>query len=194
MTTLVTMMVLAYLATSTSLAAMVRRARSLPPDASTDSQRLKRFKAAVILATGFKYALMIGVVVLCFLDYQTLRYWIGAIGAIMGLEELWAGFSMLQSANTFSLRSTSSPEKVLKALEREAAALKHRRGLQLLSSVLFVAIIMFFFFQTKAHRYLSLWDLGGVIFFYATFQLWFILRMRYLHIVGGKLQNFPAAM
>ena len=79
----------------------------------------------------------------------------------MGLEAIWAGFSMLHSANTFSLRVTSSPEKVLKALEREAAALKHRRGLQLLSSALFVAMFMFFFFQTKAHLYLSLWDLAA---------------------------------
>ena len=112
----------------------------------------------------------------------------------MGLEAIWAGFSMLHSANTFSLRVTSSPEKVLKALEREAAALKHRRGLQLLSSALFVAMFMFFFFQTKAHLYFSLWDLGGVIFFYASFHLWFILRLQYLRIVGGKLQNDPAAV
>jgi hypothetical protein len=76
----------------------------------------------------------------------------------MGIETLWGGFSM----------PPRRPIPVTKNFTRSI----------LISMVLGVAIAIFFFFDKKIYVYLSLWDLGGVIFFYISLQTSLLFRFR----------------
>jgi hypothetical protein len=192
MKTLLAMMVLAYVAASAYMTIILLRAQSLPPDASEDPQRVKKFKTAAMLATFTKFALVIGFFIVFFLNYRTLRHWVGSICFFMGMETLWAGFSMLRSARTQSLRITPSTDRALELFEKSSSTLKRMLKPYLYSGVLLVAIPVFLFFDKKLYLYLSFWDLGGVVFFLASNHVWFVLHIRYRDVMVGKLQKAKA--
>src|SRR5437773_5772622 len=192
-TLLAIMMVLAYVAASTYMTTILLRAQSSPPDASEDPQRVKKFKTAVAFATFVKYALVIGCFVIFFLHYQTLRHWVGSICFLMGLETLWTGCSMLRSAPTLSLPSNSSTDRALELLERPSSSIKTLLGPLVFSGVLLVTVPVFLFFHNKSYLHLSFWDLGGVVFFFASYHLWFVLRLRSCGVMVGKLRPSSSA-
>jgi hypothetical protein len=191
MKALLAMMVLAYLAASACMTMLLRRAQSLPPDTFKDSQRVKNFKTAIMLVTVAKFALVIGFFILFLLNYRTLRHWVGSICFLMGLETLWAAFSMLWRASTTSLRSDcfSWDKNTLERFERTSSSLKSILRPFLFSGVLLVAVTVFLFFNTKLYLCLSFWDLGGIVCFFASHHLWFVLYIRYRDMTVEKLRK-----
>src|SRR5688572_16316796 len=147
MKTFLSIMVLAYLAGSAYTAVLHRRAQSLPLDALRDSLRVKKFKTAAILVTVANFAHVIGFFILFFLNYPTLRHWVGSICFLMGLETLWGGFSMLRRARTTSLQSDFFPmdEKTFERFESSTSSLKSILRPFLFSGVLLVAFTVFLF-------------------------------------------------
>jgi hypothetical protein len=166
MKTLLVIMVLAYVAASAYIARVIRGGSSFASDQEKQIRQFKQIISLGVLAT--KYLLVIGFFALFFFNYQVLRYWIGFICLVMGIETLWAAFSM-------------PPRRPLVGISR-----KFTRSL-VISMVLFVALAVFFFFDKKLYLCLSLWDLGGVIFFYICIQTGLILRFR----DGDRNQRAP---
>ncbi len=189
MKALLVLMVFVYIAGSRYMATVTHRAQSSLVDTSDDQKRVKKFKTAIALAVFAKFALVIGVFTIFFLHYQTLRHWVGSVCFLIGMETLWAGYSMLQSAHTRALRTNHSTDRALELFEKTSSSLKSILGPFLSSGVLLVAVTVFLFFNTKLHLYLSFWDLAGVIFFLASNELWFVLYIRYRDVTVGKLRK-----
>ena len=196
MKALLAIMVLAYLAASAYMALLHVRAQSLPPDALKVSLRVKKFKTAAILVTVAKFALVIGFFILFFLNYPTLRHWVGSICFLIGLETLGGGFSMLRRARTTSLQSDFSPmdEKTFERFKSSSSSLKSILRPFLFSGVLLVAVTVFLFFRTNLYLCLSFWDLGGVVFFFVSNHLRFVLYVRYRDLAVEKLRKAIAPL
>jgi hypothetical protein len=196
MKTLLALMVLAYVAALAYMTIILHRAQSSPIDISEDPKRFRKFKTAVMLATIAKFALMIGFFILFLLNYQTLRHWVGSICFLMGLETLWGGFSMLRRARTTSLQSDFSPmdEKTFERFKSSSSSLKSILRPFLFSGVLLVAATVFLFFRTNLYLCLSFWDLGGVVFFFVSNHLRFVLYVRYRDLAVEKLRKAIAPL
>jgi hypothetical protein len=133
MKALLVLMVFVYIAGSRYMATVLYRAQSSPVDTSEDQKRVKKFKTGIALAIFAKFALVIGVFIIFFLHYQTLRHWVGSVCFLIGMETLWAGFLMLRSARTRALRTNPSTDRALDLFERSTSSLKSIRGLFLSS-------------------------------------------------------------
>ena len=162
-------MVLAYVTTSTYIETVLLREQRSPLDPSKDPQpNTKRMTVSAIAAFAAKYAVVIGFFVIFYLHYQTLRYWIGSICFVMGLEALWACFSVV--------RWGPAVHTSVKRLTRSLW----------ISGALAIPVMVFLFFEKNLHLYLSLWDLGGIIFFYVSNDVWLLLRFGRSGLVKGK--------
>jgi hypothetical protein len=115
----------------------------LSQDHSSTLDGLKFKKALAILAFITKYGIIIGFFVIFFIHSESLRYWIGSICFILGLEALWTA---LPRRNPFT---SGSP--LTKRL--------------LISSTLLIVAVVLLFLTNKMYVYLSVWDLMGVIVF-----------------------------
>jgi hypothetical protein len=186
MKVLLALMAFTYIAGSRYMDAVLQRAQSSPVE---EAQRVKRYKPAIALTVLAKFGLVIGVFVIFFLQYQTLRYWVGSVCFLIGMEALWAGFSKLRSARKRNLPITSSPERAVELFERATSSLRAMLMPFLSSGVLLVAVTVFIFNKTQLHLYLSLWDLGGVVFFFASYHVWFVLYIRYSDVMVEKLHT-----
>jgi len=76
----------------------------------------------------------------------------------MGLETLWTSFSMVRWRPTVPPSAKNFARQIL------------------ISCILLVATTVFFFFGTKLSLCLSLWDLGGVVFFFISNNVAIVLR------------------
>ena len=167
MEVLLSLMVLAYVTASTYIATVFLREQLSPFDPSKDPQpNTKRITVSAIAAFAAQYAVVIGFFVIFFLHYQTLRYWIGFICFVMGIEALC--FSVIR----WGLTVPTSVKHVTKPL--------------LISGALVIPVMVFFFFDKKLHLYLSLWDLGGIIFFYVSIDVCLLRYFGRIGLVKGR--------
>jgi len=174
MEVLLSLMVLAYVTVSTYIATLLLREQLSPFDPSKAPQpNTKLITVSAIAAFAAKYAVVIGFFVIFYLHYQTLRYWIGSICFVMGLEALWECFSVVRWGPTVP---TSVKPTSVKLLTRSLW----------ISGALVIPVMVYFFFDKKLHLYLSLWDLGGIIFFYVSNDVWLLLRFGRSGLVKGR--------
>ena len=194
MKALLALTVFVYIAGSTYVDIILRRAQTSLVDPLEEAQQVKRYKPAIALALFVKFALIIGISIIFFLHYESLRHWIGSVCFLIGLETLWAGLSSLRLARTRSLRITPSTDRTLELLERSSPSSFKRMLMPFLSSgMLLVAVIVYFYFAKNLYSYLSFWDLGGVVFFFAGYHVWFVLHIRYRDVMVDKLHKAKAA-
>ena len=189
---LLALMVFVYIAGSTYMDTILRRAQTFPVGTLEEAQRVKRYKPAIALAVIAKFSLVIAIFIIFFLHYHSLRHWIGSICFLIGMETLWAGFSRLRSARTQSIRITPSTDGTLEPFEKTSLSIKRILWPFLYSGVMLVAIPVFFYFDKKLYLYLSFWDLGGVVFFLASNHVWFVLYIRCRDVMVEKLQKAKA--